>query len=317
MIRIEDSAFARFVVPAVLTPSQYYDGVHRDDHETQSLKRLMLASLSDAVRSFQAYACARNRARRLRFAEAKRGFWTVRWAWIAHDLSSRVFCGESLRNGECLTAAQIGLWAKRLGTSRAASARILHGTCHHSKRLTRLGGQLYANLIAPTLADDCKIDDLACLGLADRAPEVVEITRSLTVDRYNQIMRFARAALLDRHDAHYRGRKEKCCRAQRDGQRRPDCRSSTSYAGRRARAVRARCKNRDPAQQSAAFEFAPPIAYLHPHQRGFIGVREVGCAPHIIVDRAQIPGFAIRNILPRGGNRYVRRAYALKYNPRH
>jgi hypothetical protein len=74
MTRIEDSAFARFVVPAVLTPGQYYEGVHRDDHETQAVKRLTLAVLSDAVRCFQAYACARNRARRLRFAEAQ--------AWI-------------------------------------------------------------------------------------------------------------------------------------------------------------------------------------------------------------------------------------------
>jgi hypothetical protein len=74
MTRIEDSDFARFVVPAVLTPSQYYDRVHRDDHETQAVKRLMLAVLSDAVRCFQAYTCARNRARRLTFAEAQ--------AWI-------------------------------------------------------------------------------------------------------------------------------------------------------------------------------------------------------------------------------------------
>ena len=74
MTRIEDSDFARFVVPAVLTPSQYYDRVHRDDHETQAVKRLMLAVLSDAVRCFQAYADARNRTGRLRFAEAE--------AWI-------------------------------------------------------------------------------------------------------------------------------------------------------------------------------------------------------------------------------------------
>jgi len=54
MTRIEDSDFARFVVPAVLTAGQYYDGVHRDDHETQAVKRLMLAVLSDAVRCSQA-----------------------------------------------------------------------------------------------------------------------------------------------------------------------------------------------------------------------------------------------------------------------
>lgn len=74
MTTIENNAFARFVIPDVLTPGQYYDRVHRDDHETQAVKRLMLAVLSDAVRCFQAYADARNRTGRLRFAEAE--------AWI-------------------------------------------------------------------------------------------------------------------------------------------------------------------------------------------------------------------------------------------
>jgi hypothetical protein len=69
-----NDAFARFVIPDVLTPGQYYDRVHRDDHETQAVKRLMSAVLSDAVRCFQAYAAARNRTARLRFAEAE--------AWI-------------------------------------------------------------------------------------------------------------------------------------------------------------------------------------------------------------------------------------------
>jgi|ERR1700737_4075974 hypothetical protein len=71
---LENSAFARLVIPDVLTPGQYYDRVHRDDPETQAVKRLMLAVLVDAVRCFQAYAAARNPAERLRFAEAE--------AWI-------------------------------------------------------------------------------------------------------------------------------------------------------------------------------------------------------------------------------------------
>src|ERR1700747_2566261 len=74
MTTIADNAFARLVAPEVLTPGQYHDGVHREDHETRAVKRLMLAVLSDAVRCFQAYADARNPAVRLRFAEAQ--------AWI-------------------------------------------------------------------------------------------------------------------------------------------------------------------------------------------------------------------------------------------
>lgn len=74
MTTMEDNAFARFVIPDVLTPGQYYDRVHRDDHETQAVKRLMLAVLSDAVRCFQAYAAARNRIGHQRFVEAE--------AWI-------------------------------------------------------------------------------------------------------------------------------------------------------------------------------------------------------------------------------------------
>jgi hypothetical protein len=74
MTTIEDNAFARLLIPEVLTPGQYYDRVHADDHETLAVKRLMSAVLSDAVRCFQAYAKARNLAGRLMFAEAQ--------AWI-------------------------------------------------------------------------------------------------------------------------------------------------------------------------------------------------------------------------------------------
>jgi hypothetical protein len=183
-------------------------------------------------------------------------------------------------------------------------------------RLTQLRGQLYANLIALTLADDCKIHNLAGLGLADRAHEVVEITRSLTVDCYNQIMRFAQATALDRYRAHHGGRKEKRSRGQHDGQGRPDCHSPTSYAGCRARTARAHSMNLDPAKPLAAFEFAPPAVYLHSHQGGFIGLAEGGSASHII-GRTQMACFAIRDTLPGNGNPYVSGEDNPKYDPRH
>jgi hypothetical protein len=104
MTTIADNAFARLVAPEVLTPGQYHDGVHREDHETRAVKRLMLAVLSDAVRCFQAYADARNPAVRLRFAEAQ--------AWILDRKAEGPFAfvticeslgiePNCLRNGIC------------------------------------------------------------------------------------------------------------------------------------------------------------------------------------------------------------------------
>jgi hypothetical protein len=46
-------------IPDILTPGQYYEGAHRDDPETQAIKRLMFAVLTDAVRCFQIYCRAR------------------------------------------------------------------------------------------------------------------------------------------------------------------------------------------------------------------------------------------------------------------
>jgi hypothetical protein len=71
---MDNDPFAQLVIPDVLTPDQYYDRTHRDDHETRAVKRLMLAVLSDAVRCLRAYNDARNPTGRLRFAEAE--------AWI-------------------------------------------------------------------------------------------------------------------------------------------------------------------------------------------------------------------------------------------
>jgi|SRR5215831_2637491 len=71
MTTIEDDVFAHLIIPDVLTNGQYHDRVHRDDHETRAVKRLMSAVLSDAVRRLQAYAHAQDPAGRLRFAEAQ------------------------------------------------------------------------------------------------------------------------------------------------------------------------------------------------------------------------------------------------------
>jgi hypothetical protein len=61
----------RYPAPGILTPVQYYDGVHRDNPETQAIKRLMVAVLADAVRCFQTYANAQSRAGRRMFGEAE------------------------------------------------------------------------------------------------------------------------------------------------------------------------------------------------------------------------------------------------------
>src|SRR5215831_17828040 len=71
MTTIEDDVFAHLIIPDVLTNGQYHDRVHRDDHETRAVKRLMSAVLSDAVRRLQAYAHAKDPAGRLRLAEAQ------------------------------------------------------------------------------------------------------------------------------------------------------------------------------------------------------------------------------------------------------
>ena len=66
-----ESAHTQLMVTDILTPVQYYDGVHRDNPETQAIKRLMVAVLADAVRCFQTYAHAQSRAGRRMFGEAE------------------------------------------------------------------------------------------------------------------------------------------------------------------------------------------------------------------------------------------------------
>lgn len=76
---MEESAPTQLLIPDIMTPAQYYEGVHRDDPETQGIKRLMFAVLADAVRCFQTYADARSRAGRRMFGEAE---W---WIWDRHS----------------------------------------------------------------------------------------------------------------------------------------------------------------------------------------------------------------------------------------
>src|SRR5262249_28027598 len=69
MAVMEESALAQVGASDVLMPVQYYDGAHRDDPETQAIKRLMFAVLADAVRCLQTYpqSCAGRRV----FGEAE------------------------------------------------------------------------------------------------------------------------------------------------------------------------------------------------------------------------------------------------------
>ena len=69
MSGIEEGILA--AIPDILTPGQYYEGAHRDDPETQAIKRLMFAVLTDAVRCFQIYCRAQSRFGRQMFYEAK------------------------------------------------------------------------------------------------------------------------------------------------------------------------------------------------------------------------------------------------------
>ena len=59
------------MVPGILTPAQFYERAHRDNPETQAIKRLMFAVLADAVRCFQTYASAQSRAGLRMFGEVE------------------------------------------------------------------------------------------------------------------------------------------------------------------------------------------------------------------------------------------------------
>jgi hypothetical protein len=130
---------ARFMIPDILTPGQYYDRVHRDDHETQAVKRLMLAVLSDAVRCFLAYAAARDRTGRLRFAEAEA--WILdhkpegpfAFVTICESLGIEPNClREAFANSVCCTPMVVSQadWAgdRRPTVRGQQSRRSIHGT---------------------------------------------------------------------------------------------------------------------------------------------------------------------------------------------
>lgn len=68
---MEGSAFAGMMIPDVLTPGQYYDGIRADDASVRPIKRLMLAVLEDAMRCYQTYANSRSSAHRRLFVEAE------------------------------------------------------------------------------------------------------------------------------------------------------------------------------------------------------------------------------------------------------
>jgi hypothetical protein len=85
---MEESAHAQLMVPDILMPVQYYDGMRRDNLETQAIKRLMFAVLADAVRCFQTYADAQSRAGRRMFGEAQ-------W-WILDRNSDGPFTFEAI-----------------------------------------------------------------------------------------------------------------------------------------------------------------------------------------------------------------------------
>ena len=68
---MEESDHAQLMVPDILTPVQYYDGMRRDDLATGAIKRLMLAVLEDALRCLQTCAKAPTPIRRRTFFEAQ------------------------------------------------------------------------------------------------------------------------------------------------------------------------------------------------------------------------------------------------------
>jgi hypothetical protein len=70
---LEESSLARFTIPDVLTPAQFYDGARKQHPEMHGMKRLQLAVLEDALRCLQTYTESRNPIHRRMFAEAE--FW--------------------------------------------------------------------------------------------------------------------------------------------------------------------------------------------------------------------------------------------------
>jgi hypothetical protein len=68
---LDESLLARFTIPDVLMPAQYYGGRRTSHPEMHATKRLLLAVLEDALRCLQNYAESRNPAHRKAFGEAE------------------------------------------------------------------------------------------------------------------------------------------------------------------------------------------------------------------------------------------------------
>jgi hypothetical protein len=68
---LDESLLARFTIPDVLMPAQYYGGRRTSHPEMHATKRLLLAVLEDALRCLQNYAESRNPADRKAFGEAE------------------------------------------------------------------------------------------------------------------------------------------------------------------------------------------------------------------------------------------------------
>ena len=70
-MQLESSVIAGIMIPDVLTPGQYYDGIRADDFCARPIKRLMLAVLEDAMRCYQTCASSHSRAQRRLFVDAE------------------------------------------------------------------------------------------------------------------------------------------------------------------------------------------------------------------------------------------------------
>ena len=87
-MELESSAIEGIVVPDVLTPGQYYDGMRADNGCARPIKRLMLAVLEDAVRCYLTYANSRSRAQHRLFVEAE--------VWLMDRKADGAFAFETI-----------------------------------------------------------------------------------------------------------------------------------------------------------------------------------------------------------------------------
>jgi hypothetical protein len=73
MFQIEDAHDTAAMMPYVITPEQYYDR-RRGDGAMLSIKQLMRAVLTDALRCWELFATAPTERRHMRFAETEAWF---------------------------------------------------------------------------------------------------------------------------------------------------------------------------------------------------------------------------------------------------